>query len=312
MYYPYFRGKQYELITIREKAELLAEHEFVPVIEPVKESLNGLRRSLNAVSENQGSALVIVNPSEGDYREDRTTINNFLVEEYSTTDGIYPAVLLRDTESLNSVTSLIESASHKPVALIHAGFDEGRELSTRLGNFNLHKHIFLDEYVGRLYRRHFRYLERVLIRDGFERRTNRDHPDTEFFSDLHITYAEEGVSGFGDYLITGDEYSETGGPAWAVAIHLTFIDASRDGEMHIHHFKSDRHDSPTDTPGKFLEALEKLVREADSNDTMLYQTRAIEEFRGLYARRHFPGLGYVKKLSMQHHIETLAEFLRDQ
>ena len=24
--------------------------------------------------------------------------------------------------------------------------------------------------------------------------------------------------------------------------------------------------------------------------------------------KHFPGLGYVKKLSMKHHIETLADF----
>ncbi len=27
-------------------------------------------------------------------------------------------------------------------------------------------------------------------------------------------------------------------------------------------------------------------------------------------RRHFPGLGYVKKLSMKHHIETLDAFFR--
>ena len=31
MYYPYFRGKQYELITIRETSKLLAEKNFVPV-----------------------------------------------------------------------------------------------------------------------------------------------------------------------------------------------------------------------------------------------------------------------------------------
>ncbi len=35
MYHPYFRGKQFELITIREMAALLAEKNFVPVIEPV-------------------------------------------------------------------------------------------------------------------------------------------------------------------------------------------------------------------------------------------------------------------------------------
>ena len=44
MYFPYFRGKQYELVTIRETAELMAKSKFVPIIEPVKESLRGLER----------------------------------------------------------------------------------------------------------------------------------------------------------------------------------------------------------------------------------------------------------------------------
>ncbi|MBS1982831.1 MAG: sce7725 family protein, partial [Bdellovibrionales bacterium] len=44
VYHPYFRGKQYELITIRENASVLAASKFVPIIEPVKEALNGLER----------------------------------------------------------------------------------------------------------------------------------------------------------------------------------------------------------------------------------------------------------------------------
>ena len=39
MYHPYFRGKQYELITIRENAQRMAEAGFLPIIEPVRESL---------------------------------------------------------------------------------------------------------------------------------------------------------------------------------------------------------------------------------------------------------------------------------
>lgn len=43
MYYPYFRGKQYELIAIRERAGLIAENDFVPIIEPVKDNLTPWR-----------------------------------------------------------------------------------------------------------------------------------------------------------------------------------------------------------------------------------------------------------------------------
>src|SRR3981081_3429496 len=85
------------------------------------------------------------------------------------------------------------------------------------------------------------------------RRRNRDHPSVELFSDLHVTFEEEGMNGFGDFLIVGDDYSESGGPAYAVAIHLTFIDPSKDNAMFIYHFVSKSKDTPTDPAGKFGE-----------------------------------------------------------
>ncbi len=60
MYHSYFRGQQYELITIREAAGLMANSKFVPIIEPVKEALGGLERTLQAVCDAQGKAVVII------------------------------------------------------------------------------------------------------------------------------------------------------------------------------------------------------------------------------------------------------------
>ncbi|WP_234357958.1 sce7725 family protein, partial [Pectobacterium versatile] len=67
MYYPYFRGKQFELIAIRETAGTMAQAGFIPIIEPVKETLNGLEKTLKAICEAEGKAIVIVNPSYGDH-----------------------------------------------------------------------------------------------------------------------------------------------------------------------------------------------------------------------------------------------------
>lgn len=131
----------------------------------------------------------------------------------------------------------------------------------------------------------------------------------EEFSDLHVTYDDLGMNGFGDFLIVGDVYSEGGGPAYAVAIHLTFIDPDKDDVMYIYHFVSDTKDTPTDPAGKFGQALAKLIKTLDSGTSKLLETEAIKEFRGLHEKGHFPGLGYVKKLSMKHHIETLAAYL---
>ena len=36
MYYPFVRGKQFELVMLREMAPRIAKWRFVPIIEPVK------------------------------------------------------------------------------------------------------------------------------------------------------------------------------------------------------------------------------------------------------------------------------------
>jgi hypothetical protein len=40
------------------------------------------------------------------------------------------------------------------------------------------------------------------------------------------------------------------------------------------------------------------------------ETAAVSEFRALHKQGHFPGLGYVKKLSMNHHIQMLAGYFK--
>jgi hypothetical protein len=111
-------------------------------------------------------------------------------------------------------------------------------------------------------------------------------------------------------LIVGDEYNESGGPVYAVAIHLTFIDPDQDNAMQIYHFKSERQDTPKDPAGKFAEALATMMKTLDSPKSKVLETGAVKEFRVLYKQGHFPGLGYVKKLSMNHHIETLADYFK--
>ena len=139
---------------------------------------------------------------------------------------------------------------------------------------------------------------------------NADYVPVEPFSDLHATYTEEGMDGFGDFLIVGDEYNEGGGPAYAVAIHLTFIDPGQDDTMQIYHFVSESQDTPKDPAGKFAEALAQMIETLDEPGSKVAETPAVAEFRGLYKQGHFPGLGYIKKLSMSHHIQTLARYFK--
>ncbi len=310
MYHPYFRGKQFELITVREMAFLLAEKNFVPVIEPVREALGGLRKTLSAVCDAGGRAIVIVNPYHGDHQEDGASITRLLQEGFIGTDNIAAGILLRSDMTVDEVIACYHNhANHNPV-LVHAGFTAPKALATELeGSMPGLTNVFVEDHAKLLYRKHFDQSTRVLVRDGFKRQRNADYPAMEEFSDLHVTYDDLGMAGFGDFLIVGDVYSEGGGPAYAVAIHLTFIDPDKDDIMYIYHFVSDTKDTPTDPAGKFAQALAKLMKKLDSGTSNILETEAIKEFRNLHAKGHFPGLGYVKKLSMKHHIETLARYL---
>jgi hypothetical protein len=309
MYHPYFRGKQFELITIRETAGLMATAKFVPIIEPVKEALRGLERSLTAVCDAGGHAVVIVNPYHGDHSEDGISISSLLKNGFAGSDAIAAGVLLKKGMTLDEAVACYETHKGHKTSFIHAGFTEAKALAEKIGEeLPTTRNVFFELHCGKLYRKHFLGSERILLRDGFKKGRNADYPLLEEFSDLHVTFGEEGMDGFGDFLMVGDDFTEGGGPAYAVAIHLTFIDPDKDDAMFIYHFVSTTKDTPTDPAGKFGEALKKLIAKLDSGTSKLLETSAIKELRDLHTKGHFPGLGYVKKLSMKHHIETLADY----
>lgn len=311
MYHPYFRGKQFELITIRESAKLMAEAGFIPIIEPVKESLGGLEKTLKAICDSGGKAIVIVNPYHGDHQEDGASITQLLQVENFGKDAISAGILLRSHTSLLDATDCYEAHKDHNPTFVHAGFTAQKAFADFLGdNLAASHHVFVEEHANTLYRKHFDGSTRVLLRDGFKRLKNAEYAKTPFeeFSELHLTFGDMKMAGFGDFLMVGDNYSEGGGPAYAVAIHLTYFDPDNDDVMYIYHFVSTTNDTPTDPAGKFAQALKKLIDKLDNGDSKLFESSAIKEFRELHAKGHFPGLGYVKKLSMKHHIETLADY----
>ena len=310
MYHPYLRGKQYDLITVKEMAPLMATSGFRPIIEPVRETLTGLNKALDAVVAAHGQAIVIVNPHHGDLSGAGDSLTELLNGAYLELPSISAGILLKQETTLKEALECYENhKAHNPV-FIHAGFGAPKSLAESLGEFTKNnRHVFLDNLSMKLYQKHFKGAFRVLVKDGFTRqKRNSDYPNLEPFSDLHATFSEEGMDGFGDFLIVGDEFSESGGPAYAVAIHLTFIDHEQDDMMFIYHFKSNQQATPKDPAGKFAEALAKMMAIVDAPGSKVLDTKAIKEFRALHEEGHYPGLGYVKKLSMNHHIETLADY----
>jgi len=307
MYYPFLRGKQYELIMLREMAAKISKSGIVPIIEPVKKNFSSLRKTLDKLVENNCRFIIVSNPSVGELKENSAALFEEIIKNYPIrNNNLSIALILSPASSLEDAERFIRTGDGK-ISFIHSGFSEGSKLASLIAKLGakIEEHIFADSEDNILYRRHFKTDKRILIKDGFRSQKNSEYPLSESFSELYLTYNELGMNGFGDYLIAGKEFREGGGPAYAIAIHLTYIEPEADGIICVKHFKSTRVNTPKDPAGKFLEALEKLIKDCNSNPNIL-NTEAVKEFRSLYERKHFPGLGYVKKLSMQHHIELIS------
>ena len=313
MYYPFLRGKQFELILLRENAKLLKENKIHPIIEPVKHDFKALNRALKVLNEEGVECTLIVNPKAGKNRVDsKKIIDELIGDSINDHNNVFIGYILDANSKVSDLIELLKNHDNFNFSIIHYGFAKGRELANEITKHsNIKNHIFIDGYAGKLYQRYLKNesINRILVRDGFKpQKKNSLYPNSEHFSDLHITFPDERMDGFGDFLIVGDDFTETGGPAYAVAIHLTYL--AEEEDMFIYHFISDQTDSPTDPGGKFLEALEKLNKAIETSDSHIFKSKACEEFQELYEKQHFPGLGYVKKLSMQHHIELIADFLK--
>lgn len=312
MYHPYFRGKQNELIVMRDNAELIATAGVVPIIEPVKKNLKPLERSLAALKDNVASFILIINPKIGDLKNNNTSLNDLVSSPSLVSyENMFIGYVVNASSNLVDITSFLDDYKDSfKIAIVHDGFPDASALKSSLDNYTcVKKHIFIEESSGNLYMDKFKTSERVLIRDGFKQQVrNSDHPDNELFSELHLTYDSLGMDGFGDYLIVGNSFRESGGPAYTVAIHLTYFGLEE--VMYLRHFKSEPSNTPVNPAGKFLEALNALID--GLTDGSVPNTKAILEFRDLYERGHFPGLGSVKKLSMQHHVELLSQFLLEK
>ncbi len=80
IYFPYLRGKQFELILLRDNADLLAVSNIIPIIEPVKSNFNTIVRTVKTLEEKNVKCVIIVNPQAGKSPVDSDEILNDLID----------------------------------------------------------------------------------------------------------------------------------------------------------------------------------------------------------------------------------------
>lgn len=311
MYFPYLRGKQFELLALKELSPLLGERRNVfPIIEPVRKPDGGLARCLASLADNQMNYALVVNPGVGELRGQVMPDTIVRYVQTAQLPGVATlAVLVNETTDIDAT---LEGYAHAygrafPLMLIHNGLTGDLE-ALRIGSDGLGRAFdVIDFGVRKAYFRAFGN-DQILLRDGFERaERNADYltrNETDF-SDDHLFYLTEGWAGFGDYLTIGEGYAEGGFTPRAVAIHWTY-EPMPGAPIKIRHFTSENNGDIANVGGKFIEAAEKLVAFLNEQGIV---TIASEVIRQHYAAGTYPGLGIVKKLSIQNHLELISTIL---
>lgn len=307
MYFPILRGRQFELLALREcVSRNILSSQIIPIVEPVKVS-STYTKTVDSFIKAGKSIAIIRNPQVGSWGKDLNKESNAKVRE-QVYEQLKDANIISSFYVTSKLDACIDLATQNGISI-----DSLLLLCTNpeyVGNY--------EEVIGDSiplynvipdkgdFRRRIRP-NRVMCEDHFPKQTrNIDYSEieTEFFSSDHLYYADDGYKGFSDYSVVGEEYSETGFAPYAVAIHIVYFDEKN--ILRIAHFVSDSNDDISDPARKFAEAVEKLV---EWNKTMKLDTVGIREFEAAYHNETYPGLGVVKKYSIMHHLELMSRYL---
>ena len=286
MYYPYLRAKQFELKAIREfSSEHTGQNIILPILEPVKQLTNALSTAIDDMIVNGLKFALIINPNDGDFKH--PTVSLWQEKDNMKQEHWIPALLFtRNGE--DQIRNIIREASlHNVMIVFRDGMDLDDEAAWSIIN---------DEHVGYVVNAFGSSISRRLrskLKNSGKQIIRLDEP---FF------YDEDGYfEGYSDYTTLPSDYVEGGMLPYALVIHLTY--KKNEDQLYVHHFVSDSNETNSDVRRKFREAARKVAPFFEGKQ----RTPAIEE---IIAKANdpdgYPGLGYIKKLSIKNHLDLIA------
>ena len=321
MYFPYLRGRQNELLCLRE---LLQEDKLyekvIPIIEPVRFNSTFLTTVQKFIDANR-KIVIIRNPKVGSFEEDLKIFQKNITDQTDIAKQEKLEKILADYKSMLREPNVISAylCNKKIISdCINGDLTVGDKVLINLSNETFYSY---EDYQDKLVAKYtlipnndFKEVvesDAVILEDVFNKaKRNTDYlisPD-EIFSRRHLNYSQNGYVGFSDYSIVGDSYEETGFAPLAVAIHILYIGEKK--ELRVHHFVSESNENISDPGRKFAEAMKKVEEWPKYNS--IPETLGLEKLMNFYKTGRFPGLGVVKKCSLMHHLELIGKELEGE
>lgn len=314
MYYPFLRGKQFELIALREfSGENVGQKNIVPVIEPVRNSLGQLSLTISELLKCKSSFALILNPCRGDYSHPTIKFDalNKIGVLLENKDMWMPAFIYQHGAA-SHILDMVSEYGFKDTMIIFptcVSMDD-EEAWDLINNENVHYVLnsFGSSIARRLKNQLFETGKKIVrLDDCFKRQSTNEnyaYAVDELFSEEFYYYREDGFSGFSDYTLLPGEFIEGGMLPKVVAIHLSY--QKEEDQIYVHHFLSDSKNGKNDIKNEFVEAAQKV----EPFWSEYARTSAINE---LIFRAHdesYPGLGYLKKLSIKNHLELVSKIAK--
>ena len=319
MYFPYLRGRQNELLCLRELLDAgKLSSKVIPIIEPVKFS-STLFSTLTKFIEMGHQVIVIRNPEVGSFRKESGDMIKNIEKE---SDEKKKEKIRKTLEGYKEVWNnpQIQKAylvDDDVISMVREKKIDAKDvvmINIKKGNYRYYEE-YGEEIIGK-----YTVVPKggdfediieddiIILEDSYRKaKRNIDYienPD-ELFSRNHIVYKKRGFVGFSDFSMVGNDFDESGFAPWAIAIHIIYF-GNRD-ELKIHHFVSESNESISDPARKFEEAMNKLVNW--ENFDIIPKTIGLDNLIECYNIGKFPGLGVIKKYSLMHHIQMMGEYL---
>ena len=319
MYFPYLRGRQNELLCLRELLDAgKLSSKIIPIIEPVKFS-STLFSTLTKLIEKGHQVIVIRNPEVGSFRKESGDMIKNIEKE---SDEKKKEKIRKTLEGYKEVwnNSQIQKAylvDDDVISMVREKKLDAKDvvmINIKKGNYRYYEE-YGEEIIGK-----YTVVPKggdfediieddiIILEDSYRKaKRNIDYienPD-ELFSRNHIVYKKRGFVGFSDFSMVGNDFDESGFAPLAIAIHIMYF-GNRD-ELKIHHFVSESNESISDPARKFEEAMNKLLNW--ENFDIIPKTIGLDNLIECYNIGKFPGLGVIKKYSLMHHIQMMGEYL---
>jgi hypothetical protein len=311
MYFPFLHGKEGELKALKGVAGLLGSPQRIfPIVEPVR-PIKKLERDLLSEYEGAGAELYFVtNPTQGELA-DTTALQQWRrdASTWLPKATVRPTFVILPTTSIAEVGAFAAAYPNRPVGVVvKASTLNAAAVQTALGTADalifVHATASPNAYITA-----FGTGKVVIVKDAFNaQERNADYQGVETFNDDHATYAAAGHPGFSDFTVMPPRMaSRGGGPAAAIALHVSFRD---NGDINVAHFVSDSRTQGDGTNStKFIEAVDHLAAAVRANPTRFDNSPGLTALLALQAARQATnGAGY-KAHQTSHHIVTIAREL---